>query len=155
MHWKKLINPDYLGAYSLEKDGAYQNIIVQIESVGMQGVTGQGGKVDQCVVAQLKGSKPMILNRTNMKRIEKVLKTPDINQWSGKQIELCVEVDKTHGDVLRVFPKPVTLPELTPEHKHWEVIKKGLADGKTTVAALRGKYSINSETEKLLTDGKG
>ena len=40
-HWKKLTNPDYLGAYSLE-DG--KDIVLTIERVQVETVTGPEGK---------------------------------------------------------------------------------------------------------------
>ncbi len=61
-HWKKLENPDYIGAYSLENG---KDLIVTIDSVKRELVTGQGGKKEECTIAYLKGQKPFILNRTN------------------------------------------------------------------------------------------
>jgi hypothetical protein len=148
MHWKKLVNPDYLGAYSLEQNGTYQNLIVTIESVQVQKVLGTGGAAEDCVVATLVGQKPMILNRTNLKTIERVMKTPDVQQWAGKQIELTVASVKAFGDTvdaLRVVPKAPTLPELTREHKHFAAICDALATGKTTLDRLKTKYTFNPE----------
>ena len=68
-HWKKLTNPDYLGAYALE-DG--KDMIVTIKVVRPEMITGQNGQKEECVVAHFDGDvKPMILNKTNMKAIEK------------------------------------------------------------------------------------
>jgi hypothetical protein len=156
MHWKKLINPEYLGAYSLEDNGAYKNKVVTIESVSLEAVTGAGGASEQCMVARLVGEKPLILNRTNAKTIERVLKTPDINQWSGKQIELCVERVKAFGDVtdaIRVVPKAPQLPELNEQHKHWTAVVEGLKAKKTDLQRLKTKYTISALTEKALQNG--
>ena len=40
-HWKRLTNPDYLGAYALE-DG--KDMIVTIKNVSVQSITGQNGQ---------------------------------------------------------------------------------------------------------------
>ena len=70
-HWKKLTNPDYLGAYALENG---QDIILTIGYVREEKVTGTDGKKDDCVVCHFSehGVKPMILNSTNMKTISKI-----------------------------------------------------------------------------------
>lgn len=46
-HWKKLINPDYLGAYSLE---AGKDMILTIREVKREMITGTGGKKEECPV---------------------------------------------------------------------------------------------------------
>lgn len=102
-HWKKLTNPDYLGSYSLE-DG--QDIILTIADVKQEIVTGPEGKQEQCLVCYWKESaKPMILNVTNSKMIEKLLKTPYIEEWSGHRIQIGSQKVKAFGetvDALRI-----------------------------------------------------
>lgn len=112
-HWKKLTNPDYLGAYSLE-DG--QDIILTIERVQVETVTGPEGKKEECMVCHWKErTKPMILNSTNAKMIQKLLKTPYIEEWSGHKIQIGVEMVKAFGeivDALRVrnfLPQEITV----------------------------------------------
>ena len=97
-HWKKLTNPDYLGAYSLE-DG--QDIILTIANVRQETVTGPEGKKEDCLVCYWKeAAKPMILNNTNAKMIEKLLKTPYIEQWSGNRIQIGSEKVKAFGEIV-------------------------------------------------------
>ena len=52
--------------------------------------------------------KPLVLNATNSKTITKLLKTPYIEQWAGRKIQLYVEQGiKAFGDVvdaIRVRP---------------------------------------------------
>ena len=105
-HWKKLTNPDYLGAYALEPN---QDLIVTIKSVANEVVTGTDGKKETCSVMRFaENVKPMILNATNSKTITKLLKTPYIEEWTGRKIQLYVETGvKAFGDVvdaLRVRP---------------------------------------------------
>ena len=97
-HWKKLTNPDYLGTYSLE-DG--QDIVLTISNVRQEVVTGPEGKQEQCLVCYWKeGAKPMILNVTNSKMIEKLLKTPYIEEWSGSRIQIGAEKVKAFGEIV-------------------------------------------------------
>lgn len=105
-HWKKLTNPDYLGAYALEPG---QDLIVTIKSVANEVVTGTEGKKETCSVMHfMENVKPMVLNATNSKTITKLLKTPYIEQWAGRKIQLYVETGvKAFGDIvdaLRVRP---------------------------------------------------
>ena len=66
-HWKKLTNPNYLGAYSIENG---QDLILTIKYVQEEKVIGTDGKKDDCVVCYfVENAKPMILNATNMKTI--------------------------------------------------------------------------------------
>ena len=155
MHWKKLVDPDYLGAYSLEKDGEYRNKVVTIESVKNDNVIGTDGKSKQCVVLSLKGEKPMIANKTNLKRIEKVAGTFDVDKWKGLRIELTVKRVMSYGDevdAIRVVPTPPQKPELTPSHPKWGAAKKAVHDGQTTVEKIRKTWNLNETNAKLLTD---
>ena len=54
-HYKRLINPNYLGAYSLD-DG--QDLTVLIEYVAKEPVMNPTGQTEQCTVAHLKQEKP-------------------------------------------------------------------------------------------------
>lgn len=105
-HWKKLTNPDYLGAYALQPG---QELIVTIKSVANEVVTGTDGKKETCSVMHfMEDIKPLVLNATNSKTITKLLKTPYIEQWRGRKIQLYVENGiKAFGDIvdaIRVRP---------------------------------------------------
>lgn len=116
-HWKRLINLDYIGAYSLE-DGKDMN--VTIEKVVRELVTGNGGKKEECTVAYLFGSKPFIINRTNGKMIQKILGTPFIEDWTGKTITLYATTTKVAGEeveCLRVRPIIPIVKDYTNEIK--------------------------------------
>lgn len=112
-HWKKLTNPDYLGAYALEPG---REIILTLKSVVREIVTGTDGKKEECSVAHfIENTKPMILNATNSKTIQKLYKTPYIEEWAGKQIQIYVDpnvrVGKEVVEALRIrpfVPKPAS-----------------------------------------------
>jgi hypothetical protein len=157
MHWKKLVNPDYLGAYSLEVDGKFQNKIVTIEAVEVQLVPDAKGDKSECVVAKLVGEKPVILNRTNLKAIEKATSTPDVKQWAGQRIEFTVQKVRAFGDTvdaLRVVPKapaPPALPVLQVGTPEFEKVKAALQQG-YTVDQARKKFQISKQIENELTN---
>ena len=105
-HWKKLNNPDYLGAYALQPG---RDLIATISIVKREMVTGADGKKEECTVMHFsdKTIKPMILNTTNCKTIQKVYKTPYIEDWNGRAIQIYVDNVKAFGDVveaLRIRP---------------------------------------------------
>jgi hypothetical protein len=111
-HWKKLINPDYLGAYSLDDgNGKYISITPTIASVRTEDVTGPDGKSKE-LVARFRdaGVKPMILNSTNCKTLEKLFKTPYPEDWGGRKIEIGVESVKAFGDVVDALRIKKRLP---------------------------------------------
>jgi hypothetical protein len=148
-HWKKLHNPDYLGAYSLDDP----TMIVEIKKVEKRQIMGADGKKDDAVVAELVGQKPMILNATNMKTIAGLYGNY-IEDWVGKKITLFVANVKAFGTVteaLRVaaeVPKSA-MPELTPSHPKWNEAKEAVSKG-TTPEQIRTKYRLSPENEKLL-----
>lgn len=103
-HWKRLINPDYIGAYALNEG---EDLTVRIEFVQVEEITGTGGKKELCTVAHLVKQKPMILNVTNSKSIAK-LYGPYIEDWAGQPITLFASTTRLAGETvecLRIRPK--------------------------------------------------
>jgi hypothetical protein len=98
-HWKKLNNPDYLGAYAFQPG---EEKTVTIKDVKRQAVYNQsaGGK-EECTVAYfVEDVKPLILNVTNCKTIAKVWGTPYIEDWAGRRIILKVKKISAFGDMV-------------------------------------------------------
>jgi hypothetical protein len=104
-HWKKLHNPDYLGAYALEPG---KDLIATIKSVAVEKIIGSDGKKEECMVMRfIENIKPMIVNATNAKMIQKLYKTPYIEEWKNRKIQLFVDQVKAFGEVveaLRIRP---------------------------------------------------
>lgn len=98
-HWKKLNNPDYLGAYAFDPG---EEKTATIDYVKQELVTGADGKKEQCIVAHFrdKDLKPLILNATNCKTITNLYKTPYIEEWNGKKITMHVEQVRAFGDLV-------------------------------------------------------
>ena len=108
-HWKRLINPDYLGAYSLEPG---QDMILTIRQVRKEQITGTGGKKEECIVCHWEeNQKPMILNVTNCKTISKLLKTPYIEKWAGHRIQIYADVTSLAGEKVECLRVRKQLPE--------------------------------------------
>ena len=108
-HWKKLINPDYLGAYSLDPG---KDMVLTIKVVRKEMITGTDGKKEECIVCYWQEEqKPMILNVTNCKMIAKLLKTPYIERWAGHRIQIGAEVVSAFGEKVEALRVRKTLPE--------------------------------------------
>ncbi len=159
-HWKKLHNPDYLGAYSLMQGDTPIELTVTIKSVSVAGVMGADGKKEDNMVAQIVNNKPMVINATNAKVLEK-LYSPFVEDWAGKQITLFVARIKAFGEVvdaLRIRPKvpatakEATLPELTPTHEKWDGAIAALKAGNTTIEKIQKAYVLSEENKVLLID---
>lgn len=109
-HWKKLHNPDYIGAYAIDPG---KSLIVTIKTVKNEIVTGPDGKKEECMVmtfADPPGTKPMIVNSTNAKTIEKLYNTPYIEEWTGRKIELFVDRIKAFGEVVDALRIKAKIP---------------------------------------------
>lgn len=153
-HWKKLQHPDYIGAYELMDGTPNKELTVTITKVAREQITGADGKKEECTVCYLHGQKPMILNSTNQKVMQKLFDSPYIEDWAGKKMTLYVARVKAFGDTvdaLRVRPTAPKLPELTPTHEKWQGAMTALKAGNTTIEAIRKNYILSSENEKLLT----
>lgn len=105
-HWKKLNNPDFLGAYALEPG---EDLIATIDYAKEEQFVGTGGKKDEGLVIHFaeREIKPMICNATNAKMITKVTGSPYIEDWRGRKIQLYSSEVSAFGDTveaLRVRP---------------------------------------------------
>ena len=159
-HWKKLDNPNYLGAYSL-MDGETKDITVTISKVVTEEVKNERGS-ETCRVAYFKESeingikiKPMILNATNSKAIGKIYDTPYIEDWQNKQVTIYVAKVRAFGDEIECLrikrEKPFKkLPELLPtDEKNWLKVIAAMQQG-FTIDQIKTKLSISTENETKL-----
>jgi hypothetical protein len=151
-HWKKQFNYDYLGSYSL--DGK-KEAIVTISKLDTDKVTGQQGRKEDCFVVYFNEfDKPMILNRTNAKAIEKVAGSGLVENWVGTQVTLYVEQGvKAFGEVvdaLRIRDKKPTRQKMTKEIETsmLDAIKSG--KGPQVEQALI-KYDMSSATQERIS----
>jgi len=152
-HWKKLNNPNYIGAYSLMDSGEAKDMTVTIEKVVQESVSGPDGKKEDCIVAYLKGHKPMILNATNSKIITALYESPFIEDWAGKKITLYVSIVRAFGaevEALRIRLSAPQLPELKEGHPKWEGAQQALALEQCTIDDIRKQFTISKANEDKL-----
>lgn len=153
-HWKNQFNYDYLGAYCLT-DG--KDITLTIKETKKENVVGANGQKSECFIAYFYESvKPMILNRTNCKTIEKLYKTPNIEEWVGKQIQVGSTRISAFGemtDCLRVRPFVPKLSNDRPTIEIGSTVWANAIDylkGGNSIENIMKKYSLTKEQIKEL-----
>ena len=123
-HWKKLTNPNYLGAYSLD-NGA--DIVLTIREVRMEAVIGSDGKKEDCAVCYWQeNEKPMIMNTTNLKMVAKLTGSDYIENWVGTKVRIGTEKVRAFGtvtDALRIRDEKVADEKPVACEQCGEVIK--------------------------------
>lgn len=156
-HWKKLHNPDYIGAYAFDPG---QEIVATIKSVAEELVMGPDSKKEKCCVARFVEAdiKPLICNVTNSKAITLVAGSPYIEKWPGVRIQLYVAQVKAFGDVVDAVrvrtrpPKPTKKDSLTPTHSRWAGAAQSLASGETTIEQIQKHFELSDEDKSKLVD---
>lgn len=114
-HWKKLANPDYLGAYALDPG---KDKVLTVKSVSEENIVGADGKKEDCIIVRFREPvKPMILNATNAKSIQKLAKSPYIEDWVGMRIQLYAAKIKAFGEVVEALRIREFLPKDEPSNK--------------------------------------
>ena len=151
-HWKRLTNPDYVGAYDFQPN---EERIVTIKDVKREMVSGPDGKKEECTILHfIEACKPMILNSTNSKSITKLTESPYIEQWVGHSIKLYVTKIKAFGEMveaLRIRSEKVvkTKPELKIGTPNFDNCKDAIAKG-TTIEQIKSKYEVSTQVEAAL-----
>lgn len=159
-HWKKQFNYDYLGSYSLP-DG--KDVVLTIKETKKDLVTGSTGSKEQCFICYFVEKadwiKPMILNRTNCKMIEKVYGTPFVEEWVGKKIQIGIEQGvKAFGDVVdglrirRLIPKQRESMDVT--HPRFTEALEKIKAGTAKIESIEKSYELTPEAYKRLTESK-
>lgn len=139
-HWKRLVNPDYIGAYALNPG---EDLTVTIKQVVREFVTQAGGKKEECSVAHLVGEKPLILNATNSKTIAK-LYGPYIEDWAGQPITLYASMTNFGKEMVECLRIRSVQPE--------RIVKKQTLSAERFANALAKVNAGQFDRNKLLSD---
>lgn len=105
-HWKKMNNPNFLGAYMLEPG---EDLVLTIKYAKEEEYVGNAGKKETGLLVhfQENDSKPLICNATNAKTISKVVGSPYIEDWVGEKIQFFASEVNAFGETveaLRIRP---------------------------------------------------
>lgn len=155
-HWKQTRDTNYLGSWDLLDGDKYEPVTLTVSAVKQETIINpsDNSKSDEIVLHFAeKQYKPMILNTTNKKALEKATGTPFIEKWVGHRIKIGVEKVKAFGDVfdaLRIVPAPVKVATAKCECCGKE-IPKAIYDGS------KAKYGFgvcSAECKEKMMGGK-
>ena len=115
-HFRKIKDPNFLGSWDLmNEEGQYDNKVFTIKFADKEMVKDHKGQDSSCALLHFEEAKPMFLNSTNLKTLLKVTKSPYIEDWTGKKIEITVKKVKAFGDVhdaLRIVNRMIAVEPL-------------------------------------------
>lgn len=160
-HWRKLFQDEkYLGAWDLEVNGQYGSVQVTIEKIFTGEFVSQMGKENKVFIKLKEYQKPMVLNKTNAGRLQKVFNSFDPNEFINKQVVLGVEKTKSPDgmvDALRFSTRPLP-PQQTAAKKpisNGDIPKviKSIQSGATTLEILQQTREITAEQLVLINEG--
>jgi len=142
-HWRTIHTSDYLASVDIEGDTN-----VKIKSVSAKTETFDKGKKETLPIATLEGDyKPLILNRTNCKTLEKLSKSPEIEDWAGMTVTLHVEKVRFGAEMVDGIRIAPVLPNLADSSKALEAI-----EGCVDLSELKSVWAgLTSEERKLPT----
>ena len=150
-HWKKTMNPNYLGAYALEPN---EDLVVEITEVKTESVMNADGRNEECLVAHLKDQKPLIVNKTNAKAIAKVAGSNYIEDWKGKQIALYISNVKAFGELVEAIRVRTVPPKLKSKRKlsddDFKKLVKAVADGSYNLEDAVANFVLNDSQRSIL-----
>jgi hypothetical protein len=152
-HWKKLVDPRYVGVYALPNG---HDMVVTIDGVRSEEITMMGGKKEVHSIMYLRGQKPMILNATNSKSIHK-LYGPYIEDWAGKQVTLYASTAKLGGEMVECLRIRPSVPAREKQGITGERLTKALEQVKSgtyTLAKLRAQFALTDEQEALVAESQ-
>lgn len=146
LHWKSATGSKYLGAYMIEEDTK-----IKLLKVSVQKVTGENGREDEAIVAEVENNKPFIINKTNAKQITKIIGSPYLEDWAGQTITIYPTTTKLKGEVVECLRVKEPKPELTTKHPNFKQIQEAIKKGAYSLEQVSKKYDIDEATLKLLT----
>jgi hypothetical protein len=148
-HWKQLVDPRFVGVYALPNG---EDMTVTIKYVQKETITMMGGKKEDHSLAYLVETKPLILNSTNSKTIEK-LYGPYIEDWAGRRITLYASTTKLGSDMVECLRIRAKVPQDVKETLTDARMDKALAavkKGDFAADTLRVKYALtDAQAERL------
>ena len=109
-HWKKLVDTNYLGSWDIVNG----RLVLQIAKIKQERIFNQNKNADEsCTVAYFTDEryKPMILNKTNCKTMQKLTGSPYIEKWAGFRIEIKTEKVKAFGELVDALRISKTAPK--------------------------------------------
>jgi len=156
-HWRKqFVDDKTIGAHDLEIDGKFGTAIVKIKRFYQDTLVGSMGKEDK-VFAELIGmNKPMIVNRTNFKRLETYFNSFNMDDFLNKDVLLQVEKVKSPEGIvpaLRFSSRPIPKAQKQPiADADFPKALAAVKSGSTTAEKLKETRALTPEQIKQLDE---
>jgi len=155
-HWLQNPNKNYLGHWDLPEKN---DLILTIKSAKWEAVKNPitGVTAEKRIVHFEEKYKPLICNQTNAKSILASSGVRYMEDAKGVKISLYIakyfdRKEKEEIDAVRIRGEKVQgLPELKPNTKNWDNVKKALLNG-YTLDQIKGKYTISEHNINKLQD---
>lgn len=155
-HWKKMTDTNYLGSWDIEEG---TKLVLKIKEVKEEMLKpSPQAPEEKCIVAYFENKKPMILNKTNCKAIQKRTGSGFIEDWIGKEITIAVQKIKAFGDMvdaLRVesfAPKPKAKSNF--KEGGFEKALDAVFNGNMTADKIASTYNLTAEQSKQLKEAE-
>jgi hypothetical protein len=154
-HWRKLTNPKFLGTYSLAEG---QELVLTIKEVKMEITESARGKEESAICYFKENVKPMFLNVTNSKTLEKMYGSPMVELWEGRKLTVYSAPTKVKGvattglRIRTIEPKEHVKQVFNTQSPGWEKAEAAIKSGSTTVANIEKHYTLTDATKKILND---
>jgi sucrose-6-phosphate hydrolase SacC (GH32 family) len=97
MNFRKFFDYRFLSGEDFQKD---QEVTLTIKDIRKEEVNTKGGKEQKPTIIFEQTEKMMVMNKTNAKRIAKLLSSNDTDDWKGKDITLYTESVSAFGAVV-------------------------------------------------------
>lgn len=164
-HFKKLLDYNYIGSHDLEPGEKRKIVFEKFEKEEVHNP--RTNKKEWKAIGYIKGSKPMIINRTNFDHMAIVTGSEYIEDWVGVEFTVHIEqvrMGRELVDALRIdtsVRKPVIqkgkaeLEMLTEKSKKWDQVTgwlKGQQDFDKAMTTLSGKYKVSPGIKKKLKE---
>jgi hypothetical protein len=156
-HWRKqFVDDKTIGAHDLEVDGKFGTAIVKIKRFYQDTLVGSMGKEDK-VFAELIGfKKPMIVNRTNFKRLETYFDSFNMDDFLNKDVLLQVEKVKSPEGIvpaLRFSSRPIPKAQKQPiADADFPKALAAVQNGSTTAEKLKETRALTPKQIKQLDE---
>jgi hypothetical protein len=152
-HWRNLFDKDekFLGSWNLEVNGKFVPQIVHIERFFQDTLVSSMGKESKIVCKLKEFPKPMVVNRTNFKRLETLFNSFTMDDFLNKPVTLQVEKVKSPDGLVNALRFSARAPQVqTPT-------KPAISDSdfpKALAAVEKGTRTVEQliETRSLTED---
>ena len=150
-HWRKILEMPYLNGSELAGE-----IVVTIKEYKTENFFSPSTKKkeDHTILYFNEFEKGMVLNSRKAQAIERLLKTPLMDEWNGQTLTLFARDEKHFGVIFPVITikrgekKKVVL---TAKHKRWEVAVEKLASGETDMDSIKKSFEVSPAVEAKLS----